>query len=59
MHSLFRRGCPVILVDGYGGHKDSVRAISYGANGKLFVSAGDDKVVKIWTTDTWRCVYNV
>lgn len=52
-------GCPVILGDGSGGHKDSIRAISYGANGKLFVSAGDDKLVKIWTTDSWRCIYNV
>ncbi|KAK1352660.1 tRNA (guanine-N(7)-)-methyltransferase non-catalytic subunit [Heracleum sosnowskyi] len=54
-----RGGCPVILGDGSGGHKDSIRAISYGANGKVFVSAGDDKLVKIWTTDSWRCIYNV
>lgn len=52
-------GCPVTLVDGSSGHKDSIRAISYGANGKLFVSAGDDKLVKIWTTDSWRCICNV
>lgn len=37
-------------------HKDSIRAICYGANDKLFVSAGDDKVVKIWSAETWRCI---
>lgn len=40
-------------------HKDSIRAIRYGAEGKIFVSAGDDKLVKIWATDSWRCVYTV
>ncbi|KAK9055768.1 hypothetical protein SSX86_026853 [Deinandra increscens subsp. villosa] len=40
-------------------HKESIRAIRYGAKGKVFVSAGDDKVVKIWATDTWRCLYSV
>lgn len=40
-------------------HKDSIRAIRYGAKGKLFVSAGDDKLVKIWTTDSWRCIHTV
>lgn len=59
LSSFFRGGCPVIFGDGSSGHKDSIRAISYGANGKLFVSAGDDKLVKIWTTDSWRCIYNV
>lgn len=37
-------------------HKDSIRAIRYGANGKLFVSAGDDKVVKIWSAESWKCI---
>lgn len=40
-------------------HKDSIRAIQYGAEGKLFVSAGDDKLVKIWVTDSWRCISSV
>ncbi|CAI9107807.1 OLC1v1007266C1 [Oldenlandia corymbosa var. corymbosa] len=52
-----REGLPVKLSDD--GHSDSIRAIRYAANGKLFVSAGDDKLVKIWATDSWRCVYNV
>ncbi|KAI3801016.1 hypothetical protein L1987_29116 [Smallanthus sonchifolius] len=57
-----RECCPVTL----GGdsnevlhHKESIRAIRYGAKGKVFVSAGDDKVVKIWATDSWRCLYSV
>ncbi|PQQ16911.1 tRNA (guanine-N(7)-)-methyltransferase non-catalytic subunit wdr4 [Prunus yedoensis var. nudiflora] len=54
-------GCAVSLVDDSDGslHKDSIRAIRYGANGKLFVSAGDDKLVKIWSTESWRCISSV
>ncbi|KAF3436276.1 hypothetical protein FNV43_RR23368 [Rhamnella rubrinervis] len=54
--------CAVSLVDDSSGgslHKDSIRAIRYGANGKLFVSAGDDKLVKIWSTESWRCISTV
>lgn len=56
-----QEGCPVSLVDASSEalHKDSIRAIRYGANGKLFVSAGDDKLVKIWNTDSWNCLYSV
>lgn len=56
-----QEGCPFSLVDDSGGplHKDSIRAIRYGAKGKLFVSAGDDKLVKIWNTDSWKCIYTV
>nr|GMC86557.1 tRNA (guanine-N(7)-)-methyltransferase non-catalytic subunit wdr4 isoform X1 [Ipomoea batatas]GMD68992.1 tRNA (guanine-N(7)-)-methyltransferase non-catalytic subunit wdr4 isoform X1 [Ipomoea batatas] len=55
------RGNSVSLLDESGGnkHKDSIRAIRYGAEGKLFVSAGDDKLVKIWVTDSWRCTHSV
>ncbi|KAL5561703.1 hypothetical protein UlMin_031450 [Ulmus minor] len=54
--------CSVSLVDDSSAgslHKDSIRAIRYGANGKLFVSAGDDKLVKIWSTESWRCIATV
>ncbi|EOX94711.1 hypothetical protein QUC31_004652 [Theobroma cacao] len=53
--------CAVTLVDESGGasHNDSIRAIKYGANGKLFVSAGDDKLVKVWSTESWRCISTV
>ncbi|KAK2973733.1 hypothetical protein RJ640_019733 [Escallonia rubra] len=56
-----QEGCSVSLVDESPEplHKDSIRAIRFGANGKLFVSAGDDKLVKIWSTDSWRCLYSV
>ncbi|KAL4038681.1 hypothetical protein IC575_002304 [Cucumis melo] len=53
--------CAVFLVDesGVPYHKDSIRTICYGSKGQLFVSAGDDKTVKIWSTESWRCIYNV
>ncbi|KAI3741885.1 hypothetical protein L1987_59563 [Smallanthus sonchifolius] len=57
-----RECCPVTLGGDSNGllhHKESIRAIRYGAKGKVFVSAGDDKVVKIWATDSWRCLYSV
>ncbi|XP_027115440.1 uncharacterized protein [Coffea arabica] len=63
-----QEGCAVTLGDGddldgkssTNVHKDSIRAIRYGANnGTLFVSAGDDKLVKIWATTTWRCISTV
>lgn len=37
-------------------HSDAIRAISFGTNGRLFASAGDDKLVKVWRTDTWHCI---
>ena len=40
-------------------HRDSIRAVRYGAHGKLLVSAGDDKVVKVWSTESWRCITTV
>ncbi|XP_030545936.1 tRNA (guanine-N(7)-)-methyltransferase non-catalytic subunit wdr4 isoform X2 [Rhodamnia argentea] len=53
--------CPVSLVDDSAKpfHSDSIRAIRYDASGKLFVSAGDDKLVKIWSTDSWFCISSV
>lgn len=52
---------PVSLVDDSAKpfHSDSIRAIRYGASGKLLVSAGDDKLVKIWSTDSWLCIGSV
>ncbi|KAK6937554.1 WD40 repeat [Dillenia turbinata] len=53
--------CSVTLKVDSGGslHHDLIRAIQFGANGKLFVSAGDDKLVKIWKTDSWHCINTV
>ncbi|KAL6564378.1 hypothetical protein OROMI_015828 [Orobanche minor] len=52
-------GSGVKLLDDNGGHKDSIRAIRYSKSGKLFVSAGDDKLVKIWNANYWRCFCSV
>lgn len=53
--------CPISLSDDSGGpsHSDVIRAISFGANGSVFASAGDDKLVKIWRTDSWHCTKTV
>nr|DAD19583.1 TPA_asm: hypothetical protein HUJ06_021046 [Nelumbo nucifera] len=53
--------CSVSLVDDSGRsfHTDSIKAIRFGAKGRLFASAGDDKLVKIWTTDSWHCIRTV
>ncbi|KAI3773940.1 hypothetical protein L1987_48479 [Smallanthus sonchifolius] len=42
-------------------HRESIRTIRYGAKWKLVksVSDGDDKVVKIWSTDSWRRLCSV
>ncbi|GAB2234604.1 hypothetical protein Droror1_Dr00003861 [Drosera rotundifolia] len=37
-------------------HKDSIRAVRFSEGGKLLVSAGDDKLVKIWQAGTWLCL---
>ncbi|KAH6826079.1 Transducin/WD40 repeat-like superfamily protein [Perilla frutescens var. hirtella] len=55
----FQYGSAAQLLDENGGHKDSIRAIGYSNSGKLFVSGGDDKLVKVWDTNSWRCVYSV
>ncbi|KAK5839162.1 hypothetical protein E1A91_A03G129800v1 [Gossypium mustelinum] len=36
-----------------------LRVIKYEANGKLFVSAGNDKLVKVWSTESWLCIATV
>nr|VDD53611.1 unnamed protein product [Brassica oleracea] len=54
-------GRPVSLVDESDepSHKDSIRAIRYGSSGKIFASAGDDKLVKIWSADSWQCLNTI
>ncbi|TKY62430.1 tRNA (guanine-N(7)-)-methyltransferase non-catalytic subunit WDR4 [Spatholobus suberectus] len=55
-------GCAASLVDDSDGvpfHKDNIRAIRFGAKGTLFASAGDDKTVKVWSTQSWRCISTV
>lgn len=54
-------GCAVSMSDDSGGssHSDAIRAISFSADGILLASAGDDKLVKIWKTDSWRCIRTI
>ncbi|KAK6141349.1 hypothetical protein DH2020_024899 [Rehmannia glutinosa] len=47
------------LLDENGGHKDSIRAIRFSKSGRFFVSAGDDKLVKFWDTNSWHCFCSV
>ncbi|CAN6309361.1 unnamed protein product [Urochloa humidicola] len=56
-----KAGCPVSLSDDCGGrsHADAIRAICFSVSGALFASAGDDKLVKIWKTDSWRCIRTI
>lgn len=37
------------------GHQDAIKAIGFNKEGNMFVSAGDDKLVKLWDTKTWSC----
>ncbi|XP_066330361.1 uncharacterized protein [Miscanthus floridulus] len=56
-----RAGLPVSLSDDCGGrsHSDAIRAICFSVSGALFASAGDDKLVKVWKTDSWRCIRTI
>ncbi|CAN6464868.1 unnamed protein product [Victoria cruziana] len=56
-----RDNCVVDLQGEAGGisHSDSIRAICFGANGTLFASGGDDKLVKVWSTDPWHCIQTI
>ncbi|KAL1539744.1 tRNA (guanine-N(7)-)-methyltransferase non-catalytic subunit wdr4-like [Salvia divinorum] len=54
-----QHGSAAQLSDETGGHKDSIRSIRFSKSGNLFVSGGDDKLVRVWDTDSWRCVYSV
>ncbi|KAK9083813.1 hypothetical protein Scep_030284 [Stephania cephalantha] len=55
------RGFGINLLDDSGAsqHSDSIRTIGFSASGKLFASAGDDKLVKVWSTDSWQCIHKV
>lgn len=49
---------PVRLTDATtpGRHGDVVRAIAFDSSGRLFASAGDDKLVKVWDATSWACM---
>ena len=52
------RTAPVSLSNGCGGgsHSDTIGALCFSVSGALFASAGDDRLVKVWKTDLWRCI---
>ncbi|CAA7394809.1 unnamed protein product [Spirodela intermedia] len=51
----------ISLLDNSGGppHSGDVKAVAFGAEGNLFASAGNDKLVKVWATDSWSCIRSV
>ncbi|XP_066371930.1 uncharacterized protein [Miscanthus floridulus] len=55
------RAAPVSLSNGCGGgsHSDTIGALCFSVSGALFASAGDDKLVKVWKTDSWRCIQTI
>lgn len=41
------------------GHQGAIKAIRFNKEGDLFVSTGDDKLVKLWNTNSWLCLKTV
>ncbi|XP_066310095.1 uncharacterized protein [Miscanthus floridulus] len=56
-----RAGHSVSLSDdcGHRSHSDTIRGICFSVSGALFASAGDDRLVKVWKTDLWRCIQTI
>ena len=40
-------------------HTGNIRAFRVSPDGAWFLSAGDDKLVKLWSVDGWRCVRTI
>lgn len=45
----------VILDAAKGGHKESVKGVSWDPIGKFLCSQSADKTLKVWSTDSWEC----
>ncbi|KAH9617708.1 hypothetical protein KSS87_017214 [Heliosperma pusillum] len=56
-----KKNCPVSFADESKEmlHKESIRAVRFSNEGKFLVSAGDDKLVKIWSSETWQCLCTI
>lgn len=39
-----------------GGHGQPIHALAFTPNGSLLLSGGDDKLLKLWSTDSWQCI---
>jgi WD40 repeat protein len=37
-------------------HADTVEAIAWSRDGRLAVTVGDEQIVRVWQTDSWRAV---
>ena len=37
-------------------HAHAIRALAFAADGRLLLTGGDDKAVKLWDTTSWECV---
>lgn len=44
------------LAEDIGDHADMVRDAVYSKDGKLLISCADDKTIRIWNTESWKCV---
>ena len=49
----------IALTDDDTPHVDHIRVFRTSADGKWFVTAGDDKMIKLWSVDGWRCARTV
>lgn len=39
-----------------GGHSAPIHALSFSADGRLLLTGSEDKLLKVWCADSWRCV---
>jgi WD40 repeat protein len=39
-----------------GGHTESIHSVAWSQNGKRVISGSDDRTVRVWDTETWKCL---
>jgi len=49
----------IALTDDDKPHVGNIRAFRVSADGNWFITAGDDKLVKLWSVDGWRCARTI